>query len=88
VGCQEYETRILYLFNRFGQGELAHDVFLEFSMGYEGQVYYRINDELGANELGEVSDSVRRMFKKISMNSEELDKVSRLFSQKPFLSMA
>lgn len=68
--CQEYDEKIIFQF------ENQH--FLEISKGFGGIIHYTITtpDE---KQIGQVSDTIRKMYKKISMDSDELDKIVRLF---------
>lgn len=69
-GCQEFDDSIIYQF------ENQH--FLEFSKGVDGIINYTITTPT-EKQIGQVSDIIRKNYKTIGMNSNELDKIYRLF---------
>jgi hypothetical protein len=70
VTCQEYDDKIVYQFN--GQ------VFLEFSKGFNDEIQYTIQTD-GEKYIGQINGFVRKTYKDIGMNSNDLDKLVRLF---------
>jgi sulfur relay (sulfurtransferase) DsrC/TusE family protein len=68
--CQEYDEKIIFQFE--------NQYFLELSKGFGDIIHYTITtpDE---KHIGQISDTIRKMHKKISMNSDELDKIYKLF---------
>jgi hypothetical protein len=68
--CQEYDEKIIFQF------ENQH--FLELARGFGGIIHYTLTTPT-EKKLGQVSDTIRRMYKKISLNSDELDKIIRIF---------
>jgi hypothetical protein len=68
--CQEYDEKIVFQF------EGQH--FLELSLGFKGILHYTLTSPT-EKKIGQISDTVRKFYKKISMNSNDLDKIERLF---------
>lgn len=68
--CQEYDDKIVFQF------EGQH--FLEISRGFGGILHYTLTSPT-EKKIGQISDTVRKFYKKIDMNSDELDKIARLF---------
>jgi hypothetical protein len=69
VTCQEYDDRIVYQFE--------DQVFLEFSRGFNDTIQYTIQFK-EEKQIGQIHDTVRKTYKDIGMDSEELDKIIRL----------
>jgi hypothetical protein len=67
---QEYDEKIVLQF------EGQH--FLEIARGFEGILHYTLTSP-SEKKIGQISDTVRKFYKKIGMNSDELDKIARLF---------
>jgi hypothetical protein len=69
-GYQEYPEKIIFQF------EGQH--FLEFTRGLGDNIHYTLTSP-NEKQIGQVNDTIRKFYKKISMNSDELDKIQRLF---------
>jgi hypothetical protein len=67
---QEYDEKIIFQF------EGQH--FLEIARGFEDIIHYTLTTP-SEKKIGQISDTVRKFYKKIGMNSDELDKIARIF---------
>jgi hypothetical protein len=70
ITCQEYNDKIIYQFDC--------QIFLEFSRGFNDEIQYTIQME-GEKQIGQIDGFVRNTYKNIGMDSDDLDKLVRLF---------